>query len=89
MHRLVLGLLFFTLAALGQFADVDVLAEHWLKEQNVPGLAVGVIQDGKIVLARGYGVRELRERKPVTTKTLFGVGSVSKSFTSAVLATDS
>src|SRR5262245_44198911 len=66
--------------------DFDSYALRGMRESNVPGLAVGVIQDGKIIFAKGYRVRDLKDRRPVTTQTLFGVGSVTKSFTAAVVA---
>lgn len=67
-------------------AEFDATLAKAMAQQNVPGLSVGVIQNGQVVMAKGYGVRDLTARKPVTDKTLFGVGSVSKSFTAAVVA---
>jgi CubicO group peptidase (beta-lactamase class C family) len=61
---------------------VDELRAQW----NVPGMAVGIIQNGKIILAKGYGYRDLEQKLPVTPKTLFAIGSTSKSFTSLSLA---
>ncbi|MBL8229006.1 MAG: serine hydrolase [Bryobacterales bacterium] len=75
------------LAAQIAVADLDRLVERRFRERKVPGLAIGIMQDGKVLLAKGYGVRDAREKKPVTTRTVFAVGSVTKSFTSAVLAT--
>ena len=49
---------------------------------QVPGLAVGVIRDGEIIFMEGFGYRDLKNKLPVTPKTVFGIGSVSKSFTS-------
>lgn len=54
---------------------------------NVPGAAVGVIQDGRVLVAKGYGVLDVNGMQPVDADTLFAVGSVSKSFTTAVMAT--
>ena len=47
---------------------------------------MGVIQDGKIVVAKGYGVRKLGDPAPVSEKTLFGIASNTKAFTAAALA---
>lgn len=52
-----------------------------LEEWKIPGLAVGAIKDGKVVLLKGYGFRNLEERVPVTGQTLMAIGSNSKSFT--------
>lgn len=70
-----------------QLDGFDAAAEKALQRQNVPGAAVGIIQDGKVVFARGYGFRDLKSRSAVTPKTIFATGSVTKSFTAAVLAT--
>ncbi|MGL2966995.1 serine hydrolase [Flavobacterium sp. XGLA_31] len=66
--------------------EVDVLAERTLKAFNVPGIAVGIIKDGKLVLAKGYGVTNIKTQQKVDANTLFGIASNSKSFTTAALA---
>jgi CubicO group peptidase (beta-lactamase class C family) len=67
-------------------ADVDDYAARILKEFEVPGMAVAVVKDGRVVMARGYGVRKLGEAAPVDENTLFGIASNSKAFTAAALA---
>ncbi|HEV8145731.1 MAG TPA: serine hydrolase, partial [Bryobacteraceae bacterium] len=59
----------------------DAFAEKALKDWKVAGFAIAVIQDGKVTFAKGYGVRDLKSNQPVTTKTLFAIGSSTKSFT--------
>lgn len=66
---------------------LDNVVEHARKEFNVPGIAVAVVKDGKVVVEKGYGVRRLGGPSPVTPHTLFGIASNSKAFTSAALAT--
>src|SRR6266446_7983851 len=66
---------------------LDSFVARVLKTFEVPGLAVAIVKDGKVVLAKGYGVRKLGETTPVDEKTLFGIGSNTKAFTSAALAT--
>jgi len=68
-------------------SDLDSYIARVLKTFEVPGLAVAIVKDGKVVLAKGYGVRKLGETTPVDEKTLFGIGSNTKAFTSAALAT--
>jgi CubicO group peptidase (beta-lactamase class C family) len=68
-------------------SEVDALVAEVMKELQVPGAAVGLIQDGTVVLAKGYGVRDLSGTASVTPKTLFAVGSITKSFTAASCAT--
>jgi CubicO group peptidase (beta-lactamase class C family) len=53
---------------------------------SVPGLAVGIVKDGKLVFAKGYGVRELGKPAKVDPDTLFAIGSNTKAFTTAALA---
>jgi CubicO group peptidase (beta-lactamase class C family) len=64
----------------------DAFVEGQLKEWKAPGAAVVVVKDGKAILAKGYGLRNVKENLPVTTKTLFAIGSSSKSFTVVTLA---
>lgn len=61
-------------------------AEKALKDWKVPGMAIAVIKDDKIVFAKGFGVRELGKPEPVDEHTLFAIGSSSKAFTAASLA---
>jgi CubicO group peptidase (beta-lactamase class C family) len=87
-----LGILAFALgiaaahAAAPTTADIDRLATRTLKEFSVPGIAVGIIKDGKVVLAKGYGVRAQGGADPVDANTLFAIGSNTKAFTTAALA---
>jgi CubicO group peptidase (beta-lactamase class C family) len=68
-------------------ADLDAYVARVLKTFDVPGLSVGIVKDGKVVLAKGYGIRKMSEATPVDENTLFGIGSNTKAFTSAALAT--
>ncbi|MEO8726912.1 MAG: serine hydrolase domain-containing protein [Acidobacteriaceae bacterium] len=53
----------------------------------MPGLSIAIVKDGKVVLAKGYGLRKMGEPLAVDEHTLFGIGSNTKAFTSALLAT--
>ncbi len=66
-------------------AQIDSLTELTLKTFDVPGIAVAVVKDGKVIHAKGYGVRSLRTMQKVDENTLFGIASNSKAFTSAAL----
>lgn len=61
--------------------DRDVRA--LLRRFEVPGAIVQVIQDGRILFSRAYGVRNLASRPPVRRDTLFEIGSITKQFTAA------
>ena len=65
--------------------QIDSLTELVLKTFNVPGIAVGVVKDGKLVHAKGYGVANLNTGKKVDENTLFGVASNSKAMTAGAL----
>ncbi|HEX2664149.1 MAG TPA: serine hydrolase [Candidatus Acidoferrum sp.] len=60
---------------------LDDLAAQAMKEWKVPGVALAVVEDGKVIYAKGYGYRDLESKLPVTTATLFPIGSITKSFT--------
>jgi len=68
-------------------ADLDAYVAAAMQTFNVPGLAVAIVKDGKIVLTKGYGVRKLGDSTPVDEFTMFGIGSNTKAFTAAALAT--
>jgi CubicO group peptidase (beta-lactamase class C family) len=70
-------------AALADF-DKFVLAE--LKKWNTPGIAITVVKDGKVILKRGYGLRDVEKKLPMTEMTVQPIASVTKSFTVASLA---
>jgi CubicO group peptidase (beta-lactamase class C family) len=74
-------------AAQAPLADLDAYVHAAMAQWQVPGLAVAVVKDGKVVLARGYGVRELGKPAPVDADTLFDIGSNTKAFTAAALGT--
>jgi CubicO group peptidase (beta-lactamase class C family) len=68
-------------------ADLDAYVARSLKTYGVPGIAIAIVKDGKVVLQKGYGVRKAGEPAAVDAHTLFGIGSTSKAFTAAALAT--
>lgn len=67
-------------------SQVDELVDRTLKTFNVPGIAVAIVKDGKIIHAKGYGVKSILTKEKVDANTLFGIASNSKAFTSAALA---
>ena len=71
----------------GPPADLDAYVARSMQTFEVPGMAMAIVKDGKVVLLKGYGVRKLGETTPVDENTLFGIGSNSKAFTAAALAT--
>src|SRR6516225_1393080 len=65
----------------------DAFAEKALKDWQCAGFSIAVVQNGEVILSKGYGVRDVKNNLPVTTKTLFAIGSSTKSFTVSSLAT--
>jgi CubicO group peptidase (beta-lactamase class C family) len=68
-------------------AGFDQFVESELKKWNVPGIAITVVKDGKVILKRGYGLRDTEKKLPMTENTVQPIASVTKSFTVASLAT--
>ena len=65
---------------------IDAAVRATVERYRLPGIAVGVIEDGKVVYARGYGETVAGSGDPVTAKTLFKIASNSKAMTASVLA---
>jgi CubicO group peptidase (beta-lactamase class C family) len=55
-----------------------------VKDQHAIGVTVGVMRDGQVILAKGYGLANLEAQTPVSPETLFAVGSITKQFTCSV-----
>ena len=70
-----------------QLADFDGFVEAELKKWGVPGVAIVVVKDDRIILQRGYGYRDLEKKLPMTAKTVQPIASITKSFTVTALAT--
>ncbi len=66
--------------------EIDAYAEKTRADWNVPGIAIAIVKDDKVVFAKGYGVRELNKPERVDENTLFAIASNSKAFTTASLA---
>lgn len=69
-----------------QIAEIEQYIEDVRQQWKVPGLAVAIVSDGKVVLSKGFGVREVGSEKPVDQDTLFAIASNTKAFTAAALA---
>src|SRR4051812_15802169 len=82
-------LLAFVLLVSSRAADLSALDAYCKKalgDWNVPGFSIAIVQDGQVVLTRGYGVRELDKPEPVTENTLFAIASNTKAFTAGGIA---
>ena len=70
----------------GLSPDFAPLVHRLMERDQIPGLAVGVVERGHLVFARGFGYRDVDKRLPVTLDTLFPLGSCSKAFTATAIA---
>ncbi|MBX3147174.1 MAG: serine hydrolase [Gemmatimonadales bacterium] len=68
-----------------ELAAIDNVVTSMMKEWQVPGLALGIVKDGKVLYLKGYGYRDLEQQLPVTPQTRMAIGSNSKSFTALLM----
>ncbi len=66
--------------------SLDTYIARILEQWNIPGMAICVVKDGKVEVMKGYGVRDVATKAPVTDETLFMIASNSKAFTGTALA---
>ncbi|MER3464496.1 MAG: serine hydrolase [Chitinophagaceae bacterium] len=66
--------------------SLDSYIQKGLKDWQVPGLAIVVVKDGKVVIMKGYGVRDIKTNTPVDVNTLFMIASNTKLFTGTALS---
>ncbi|MCS7082249.1 MAG: serine hydrolase [Bacteroidetes bacterium] len=64
---------------------LDAYVERLMRTFEVPGLALAIVKDGRVLLAKGYGVRTVGRTEPVDAQTRFGIASNSKAFTAVAL----
>ncbi len=65
--------------------EIDSLVQRTMRTFDVPGIAVAIVKDDKVIHSKGYGVRSLNTKQKVDSNTLFGIASNSKAFTTAAL----
>ena len=69
-----------------KLSSLDDYINSSLKDWDLPGLAVAVVLDDKIIYAKGFGIKEIGKNNKINKKTLFQIGSVTKGFASASIA---
>src|SRR4026209_1433655 len=65
--------------------DLDGYVTQVMGAFQVPGMALAIVKDGRVLLAKGYGVRKLGDPTPVDAETQFGIASNTKGFTASAL----
>ena len=64
---------------------LDASIEHVLQDFAIPGLAIGIVDNGQPVYIRGFGVRDTRSDQPVNAHTIFHVASITRTFTATAV----
>lgn len=64
---------------------LDRIFSEIVENHELPGLAVGIVQEDEIIYAQGFGVKSLLTQEPITTKSMFHMASVSKPFVATAL----
>lgn len=70
--------------AWAQAGKVDAFVQAQMADRKIPGIAIAVVRDGKIVHAKGYGLANVELNVPAAPETIFQSGSVGKQFTAAL-----
>ena len=66
--------------------ELEVIAKKTLKDTGVPGIAIAIVHDDKVIYAKGFGIREAGKDQPIDADTVFQIASMSKPLSSTVLA---
>lgn len=66
--------------------SLDSLVENQILEKSIPSIAIGIVKDGKIILAKGYGYANVEDKVLANEHTIYQLGSVTKMFTGHLLA---
>src|SRR5688572_9253949 len=66
--------------------EMERLSEQVVQQSRIPGMAMAIVQDGKVISLKGYGVVDSKTREPVGTDTVFRLASLSKSFAGTLSA---
>jgi len=72
-------------AAIEPPSGLDAYVSSVMRAFNVPGVALAIVKDGQVVVAKGYGVRTLGSADAVDARTLFGIASNTKLFTATAI----
>jgi hypothetical protein len=77
---LLLTLFFLPLTTIAQQDSIDVFITNQMKQQGIIGLSIGIVKNGKVIKAKGYGQANIELNIPASEKTVYKIGSISKQF---------
>lgn len=66
--------------------DIEAYSTSGMKGFDIPGLAIGIVANNRLIYAKGFGVRSKSNGIPVDTRTVFQIGSTTKAFLTATMA---
>jgi CubicO group peptidase (beta-lactamase class C family) len=72
-------------AAEPRAAEIDAVVRREMERQRIPGLSLGIVRDGRLLRAEGYGLANVELEARVTPRTMFQSGSVGKQFAAALV----
>lgn len=83
----IIGLLLFSSSFSQQIQldSLDLQIHQVVKDFEIPGLSIGIVRNDSIIFSKGYGNLEIHKERKVDENTIFGIGSISKSFTALTL----
>lgn len=81
----LLVLIWSPLAAIAQRDSIDSFVVSQMKQQGIIGLSIGVVKNGKIVMAKGYGQANIELNIPASEKTVYKIASISKQFVAVAI----
>ncbi len=77
---IVFVLLCYSIAAIAQTGRIDSVVMAEMKQQSIPGLSLGIVKNGKVIVSKGYGWANIEDSIPATENTVYKTGSLSKQF---------
>ena len=69
-----------------EIKEFDQFIKHTLKCRNIPSIAVSLVKDDEVIFSRGYGFADIAKGTKATEHTHFCIGSLTKAFTSTIIA---
>lgn len=84
-NTLFIVLSLFSLSVFAQDQEIDAIIKREMQERKIPGLQVSVVQNGKIVLNRSYGIANIQDGIPVTGQSIFAINSITKVFSAVAI----
>src|SRR5688572_13663094 len=72
-------------ARVKQTAAIDSIVAHDMRTGKIPGVAVAVVENGKVTIRRAYGIANLETETPLDTNSIFHLASITKQFTAAAI----